>query len=163
MDSFVIFLAKYLVLGIGLLAVIAWLSLNRPEKTRFIGTLLLAAILAYSLSRLASIFYYHPRPFVSEHIKPLIAHANDNGFPSDHTWFSMTVATVVYFFNRRWGGIAFILTLIIGLGRIWAHLHYPVDILGGLIIGAMAGIIAYQTYRNWPKVISNARRPVNRH
>ena len=137
MDWLIIFLANYLIFAIGLMAV--FVAYKAKKRREFILALVLAGILALDLSALAGALYYNPRPFVSQGIEPLISHGPDNGFPSQHTVIAMTLTSVIYFYRRQLGAVALTLTLLVGAGRVWAHVHSWVDILGGLVIGAIAG------------------------
>lgn len=139
MDTLTIWGAKYLIFIIGLAAIVLALLKYREKRWRFIGAIVAAGIISVVLAKLAGKLYYHPRPFVVENIKPLIAHANDNGFPSDHTTGSAVIATIVYLYNKKVGLIFFVLAVVVGLGRIGAHLHSPIDIIGGLLVGIFAG------------------------
>jgi membrane-associated phospholipid phosphatase len=102
--------------------------------------LLLAGFLAWLLSGIAGALYFNPRPFVEHNIQPLFAHGPDNGFPSEHTVLAMTLTSVIYFYRRRLATAALAMTLLVGAGRVWAHVHSWIDIAGGLVIGAAAGI-----------------------
>lgn len=156
MDWLIIFLAKYLVIAIVAVAALVFFKTSPKNRKQLGLAFVLAGIVAIILSKIAGAFYYHPRPFTVENIKPLIAHGNDNGFPSEHTVFSMTLATVIYYYSRRWELIAFLLTLGVGVGRVLAHVHSTLDILAGLIIGAIAGSIGYYTARKLaPKIFKS--------
>jgi undecaprenyl-diphosphatase len=76
---------------------------------------------------------------VVEQIKPLVSHGADNGFPSEHATLAALVATLLFFYKRQLGIAVFVASILVGLGRIWAHVHSPLDILGGLICGTLAG------------------------
>ncbi|MBI4033604.1 phosphatase PAP2 family protein [Candidatus Saccharibacteria bacterium] len=142
MDSVIVFLANYLIFGVGLLAVLA--AYKTQKRREFILALIAAAILAWDLSLIADALYYNPRPFVSQNIEPLISHSPDNGFPSQHTATAMMLTGVIYFYRRQLAIVAFFLTLLVGSGRVWAHVHSWVDILAGLVIGAIAGYAGYK-------------------
>jgi undecaprenyl-diphosphatase len=124
--------------------VIAALTLFKTKnRQQFILTLLLAGIAAAILTIVFSKMYYHPRPFVVNNIKPLIEHGNDNGFPSDHTVMAMTIAGAIFFYRRKYALVALILTIAVAAGRILAHVHSLIDILGGIVIGVMSAYIGY--------------------
>lgn len=151
-NDIIIFLAKYLVFIVALIGLAYWVRLNKSKKTTLAATIVIAAVLAMAVAKLIGKLYYDPRPFVTSHIKPLISHGSDNGFPSEHTTLSMVIATGVYFFNRRLGLGLFVLAVLVGLGRIWAHVHSPIDILGGLVIGSFAGLVGYFVANHfWPE------------
>jgi undecaprenyl-diphosphatase len=108
-------------------------------RRQLILTTLVAAILALIVSRVASKLFYDPRPFVTHNVNPLIHHGNDNGFPSDHTLLAMTLTSVIYFFNKKLAVIGLGITVVVGIARVAAHVHSPIDIIGALVIGALVG------------------------
>lgn len=139
MDSLIIFCAKYLIFIVGLAAIVVWAQMKSKTRWQFAVSVIVAAVAALVLSKLAGMFYYHPRPFVVQNIQPLVPHADNNGFPSDHTLLASSLATVIYFYRRQLGVGIFTLAVILGTARVLAHVHWPVDILGGLILGIAAG------------------------
>lgn len=144
MDNLIVFAAKYLIFLLGLVVGLYWLWRSRADKLKLGLSLISALVVALVLAKLAGKFYYHARPFVTQNIKPLIPHAADNGFPSEHSIATATLATVVYFFNRQFGLGLFVGAVLVGLGRIGAHVHSPIDIITGLALGLLAGWIGHQ-------------------
>lgn len=147
MGSIIIFTAKYLFLAVVLILGFVWLKAGKTKKIELVAATILAGILAYGLMKFASWLYYDPRPFVAQHIKPLVSHGADNGFPSEHTVFTMMVSSVIYLYNKRLGFIALAITLIVGTSRVLAHVHSPIDIVAGVAIGATAGAAGYMMAR----------------
>lgn len=144
MDNLIIFCAKYLIFILVLVVFLIWLKAAAKIRWQFAAAVVLAGVTAFALSKIIGALYYHPRPFMVQNIQPLISHGYDNGFPSDHTLLAMTLSTVVYYYRRRLAAGLFGLTLLVGIGRVLAHVHSPLDILGGLILGAFAGWAGYQ-------------------
>src|SRR5581483_117218 len=101
MDSIIIFSAKYLFLGVVVIWLFAWLRASRKNKLYMASTAIIAVVIAAALDKIADQLYYDPRPFVTEHVTPLIAHTADNGFPSEHTLFSMAIAAALYFYRPK--------------------------------------------------------------
>jgi undecaprenyl-diphosphatase len=143
MDSIIIFCAKYLFVAVTLIFIYAWLVAPRRYKWETAWAAIFAGFLALIFKEAASKFYYDPRPFVSHHLHPLIAHAPDNGFPSEHTIFCITLASVLFFYRPKLGVLAFLIGLVVGAARIAAHIHSPIDIIGGVLMGMAAGYIGY--------------------
>ncbi len=143
-DNLIIFCAKYLIFVIVLISLIVWLKAATKNRWQFAIAVVLAGIIALALSKISGVLYYHPRPFVTQGIVPLISHGNDNGFPSEHTLLAMTLSAVIYYYRPRLAAGLFGLTLLVGTARVLAHVHSPIDILGGLILGAIAGWAGYQ-------------------
>lgn len=143
MDPLIIFGAKYLFVAVVLLWVMAWLQAGRGHKKQITAATVIAVIVAGILDKITSRLYYDPRPFVSRHLHPLIAHAADNGFPSEHTLFSMALAASLIFFRPKLGLAVVIIALLVGVARVAAHVHSPIDIAGGAVMGFIAGYIGY--------------------
>ena len=160
MDSIIVFLANYLILAIVLLAV--FVSYKAEKQRQFLLAVILAGILALVLAAIAGALFYSPRPFVSQNIKPLFPHGPDNGFPSQHTVLAMTLTAVIYFYRRQLAAIAFLLTLLVGAGRVWAHVHSWIDILGGLAVGAIAGYAGYKLAKFLIQRLISAKQPADR-
>ncbi|HEX8974584.1 MAG TPA: phosphatase PAP2 family protein [Patescibacteria group bacterium] len=138
MEKLIIFGAKYLIYVLIIIAIIFFLRQQRKRRKEILIFAIITLPLAYVVAKLASFFYFNPRPFVAEHFVPLIAHDADNGFPSDHTLLSSAIAASVYVFNKKWGVALFILAVLIGAARVLAGVHHAVDIVGALIISALA-------------------------
>lgn len=125
-------------------AVFIWFWWKDKFHKAHLGWSFLAAVLIAGLfDKISSKLFYDTRPFVSEHIQPLVKHAADNGFPSEHTLLAATVAAVIYFFDRRIGIYLAVVALLIGASRVAAHVHSPIDILGSLVFAAIAGWTGY--------------------
>lgn len=105
------------------------------------------------LSRVASKLYYDPRPFVAEHVKFLIAHPADNGFPSGHALLTMTtLTTVTYFYNKKVAAGKLVLTIIVGIARILAKVYSPLDIGVGCLFGIIGTSAGYYIIKySWSK------------
>lgn len=138
MKPIIVFCAVY----VYLLVVIGWVvTLQRlPKKSRieFIATTVLAGAVAGLLALWASHLHYEPRPFVEQHVQPLVKHGTDNGFPSDHALLTMALTASAWFFNRQIARWMLLATVLVGLGRVAALLHSPQQILAGWLIGALA-------------------------
>jgi undecaprenyl-diphosphatase len=143
MDSVIIFCAKYLFIAVVLLYLLALVQASRKHRKTLIVSLIVAGIVAVALDKLGGKLYYDPRPFVSQHLRPLIQHSADNGFPSEHAVFSMTIGILLTYYRRRLGVLAMLLAYIVGVARVAAHVHSPIDIIGGIIIAAVAATIGY--------------------
>ena len=77
------------------------------------------------------------RPYELIHgLECIVARADDFSFPSGHTTNSLACAWVLFRrAPKKWGVPALILALLIALSRLYVGIHYPTDILGGLVIG----------------------------
>jgi membrane-associated phospholipid phosphatase len=53
---------------------------------------------------------------------------------------AFTLATIIYLKNKKLGVISFIAATIIGIARVAANVHYPLDVISGLILGVTIGV-----------------------
>jgi membrane-associated phospholipid phosphatase len=151
MDMFIVFCAKYLIIIVGLFALSYWLTLPRKQKTEVLIMGAITGIVAFILAKIGSAMFVDPRPFVSDGVTPLFAYTADNGFPSDHTLVGMIITMALLSVSRKWAVNLFVLTIIIGASRVFAGVHHPIDIVGGILFGALGGVTAmYLT----PKIIN---------
>lgn len=147
MNDIIIFCGTYLYLFVIMGCLYAWKKTDRSLQVQFIIAFMFGSVIAYLIAAIASKLFYDPRPFVVMHVKPLIAHAADNGFPSDHALLTMTLTALTFFYNRRLAIVMAILTFFVGVGRVLAHIHSPIDILAGWIIGAAGAWVGYELAR----------------
>lgn len=96
--------------------------------------------LAWSVAGLVKILVDTARPFAvkSLEIIPLFIPGDPWGFPSGHTALFVSLGIISWFHDRMVGVIVLIAAGAIGIARIIAGVHFPLDILGG---GIIAGII----------------------
>ena len=140
-DSLITFGAKYLFLLLPLLFLFALYQAGSRDRRKLVVAIIVAFVIAGVLDKLAGKLYYDPRPFVTHNVKPLVAHSADNGFPSEHTLLSYTFASVIFFFRKRLGWLALGLGLLVGICRVAAHVHSPIDIAGSIAFGLIAGYV----------------------
>lgn len=112
--------------------------------------ILIAGLSAYILAKIIGHFFQPEleRPFQKLGTEAGAAYLDNPGFPSDHVLFCMAIFWAVWTQSRaRWAGITIlVLTLLVGLGRMLALVHTPVDVLGGIVI-ASVGALWYLTER----------------
>ena len=89
-----------------------------------------------------------PRPYIYTGLEPLIERPTDFSFPSGHTVAAFEAATVFMLRDRRAGIPFLVLAILIAMSRLYLHVHYPTDIIGGIILGSISGIIAVKAV-NW--------------
>ena len=84
------------------------------------------------------------RPYsINQTVQLLVTPLKDYSFPSGHTAASFTSVSALYFAGRkRMAAGALIVSVLIAFSRMYLYVHYPTDVLGGLIIGLLCGWIA---------------------
>lgn len=141
MDSFIVFVAKYfLYISIAIVGVY-WLRASTNDKFSLAWKMVAGGILAIAMAKVGAHFYYDTRPFVAEHIKPLFAHAPDNGFPSDHALLTSFLGFTMLAYSRRVGAVLLLNAVLVGGARVVAHVHSPIDIIGSFVFSGVSALI----------------------
>lgn len=103
--------------------------------------------LTIALVKLGAALYAHPRPFVVFHAVPLVAHAADNAFPSDHLAAIGLAAGYLWTRSRALAVLALAVALAVGWARVLALLHWPIDVACGFLFGLAAAAIGHWIVR----------------
>lgn len=79
------------------------------------------------------------RPFaLNESVQLIIQAPKDASFPSGHTYCSFASAFVLLGYNKKAGVAALVLAILIALSRLYLYVHYPTDVLAGVVMGFLA-------------------------
>lgn len=77
-----------------------------------------------------------PRPcWLDTSVPLLIASPTDFSFPSGHTLSSFIAAFTIYYANKKWGCFALALAVVIAFSRMYLFVHFPTDVLAGVLLG----------------------------
>ena len=132
----------------GILYIILALFLIMFKRTRKYGIMLGAALLFGLIfgNLILKNVIARPRPFSGKEIELLISPPSDWSFPSGHTMASFEMASVVFYMNRKTGYIAILVASLIAFSRLYLYVHFPTDVLGGLLLGTFFGFCAIKLY-----------------
>jgi membrane-associated phospholipid phosphatase len=116
------------------------------QKWKEIVLVFFSGIFAWVLAHVIKGIVQTPRPYlVLENIFPLLD-KTDFSFPSGHATFFMALATAIFLSHKKAGYIFGFFALLIGLARIITGVHFPVDILGGYLLGATIACLVRLVY-----------------
>lgn len=142
MNNLIIFNSQYLYLFEIAIAAIYFFVQSRNKKKSIIILSAVFLPLAYIVAQIIAAFYFDPRPFVIGHFTPIITHAPDNGFPSDHVLLTGAIASILFVYDKKIGVLAWIITIVIGISRVYAGIHHLTDITGSAVIAIASMWIA---------------------
>jgi membrane-associated phospholipid phosphatase len=89
----------------------------------------------------------------------LVGVPSGSSFPSGHTSTSFACATVLSFFVPRAAPAFYLLALAIGFSRIYVGVHWPLDVVGGIVLGVAVGLAVTALLRRGAGRRLSARRP----
>lgn len=145
-DKIMYFFGQWLIFVMaGVLGVLALIFLEKNEYIFFFGLLLAAFLLAYAISYTIAILFKHPRPIRElPNVKELIIPIETwKSFPSDHT-IAVTLMTIFSWYATY----SFPIVIAMGFtalgvmaGRVYCGVHYPRDILGGIVVASLSTFI----------------------
>jgi membrane-associated phospholipid phosphatase len=140
LDKFIIFCAVYLpyLVTLGVFIFILLHHKSWMEVTR----VFVAGVVAWVAAALLKIMIHTPRPFDAISTVHSLFPETGYAFPSGHATFFAGLAFAVYFKHKKAGYVFLACALIIGLARVAGGVHFPIDILGGFILGALVANFA---------------------
>jgi len=147
-DSLILFLGDKSPFLVALIFLVFVWKFTSDKKGAILNAAVSTILARGVFTELIRYFYHRPRPFSVMNVTQLIYEKNWS-FPSGHATFFFALATAVYFYNKKWGAFFFIAAIVMGIARIMGGVHYPLDILGGAVIGiisAFAGRFLVQKF-----------------
>ncbi|MFZ2205152.1 MAG: phosphatase PAP2 family protein, partial [Minisyncoccia bacterium] len=110
------------------------------NKWKIFGLVFFSVFLSLIADQILKVLIHTPRPFLSLPKVHSLFIETGFAFPSGHATIFSALAFSIFFLNKKVGYFFMFFALLIGLARIIAGVHFPVDILGGFILG---GGVAY--------------------
>ncbi len=146
LDAFLIGFAEVTPYIFILIIIYLWLSGSIDRKISSFDSGL-SVLLGMLISYVISLFYYHLRPFVENLGTQLVEHAPDSSFPSDHTTFIFSISIMLLFnkSTRVIGSILCFLSFISGLSRVFVGVHFPLDILGAILVAIFSSVVVFKS------------------
>ena len=160
LDVFGIFCADFLIFAIPLF-IIFFYFFNRRNRLvsiflKIILAMALSYLISYSLNYVLGMFFVRSRPFVAHpeiyQLSTFWASPQDFSFPSDHTAIAFVMGLMVFLDWRKFGIILLALSSFVGLSRIFIGVHYPLDILGGILTACFSVWIVNMIFRKNKKL-----------
>ena len=148
---------------------ILWIGLSlillAHPRTRRVGvTCLISIVLSFTVANLILkpiVNRTRPYEFIQGLVN-IIENQPDKSFPSGHSTNAFAVAWVMFrSFQKKWGVPPLILACVICFTRLYVGVHYPTDVLVGIIIGILASeaamVIVKRLVKRYPRFRSFVR------
>lgn len=115
----------------------------RATRDHFVEAALAGAV-GLAIAQVIGAIWPHPRPFALGLGRQWIPHVADPSLPSDHTTLAFCVASsLLLHAGTRLTGLALALAgVAIGWARVYAGVHFPLDIICGALLGYASAVLA---------------------
>ena len=126
----------WLILGIVLLIFKKTRKTGAAVLLSYVGVLLFGELLLKHLvTRL--------RPCqIDQAFAMLVERPTSSSFPSTHSAFAFGAATAIFMNYRKAGVAAFIVAALVAFSRLYLFVHFPTDVLCGIVLGIAVGFAA---------------------
>ena len=150
-----------LITGVGNAGII-WIVLTCVllliPKTRKYGMVVLAALALDMVlcNGILKPLVGRARPFTANlSIQLLVSKPADYSFPSGHTAAAFAVVSALFFAGEKkiWKG-ALVLAVLIAFSRLYLYVHYPTDVLAGVLVGCICGYAGNWMIKKIPAKLS---------
>lgn len=118
-----------------------WVIDGRVKKEQVVHAIM-AGVIAWTISQIIKTVFPTMRPYQQFGLTPLtIFVPSDSAFPSAHSALIFAIAVTIWLHDRKIGSIFMMSALLIGLARVIANVHFPIDIVGGAVIGTVTSLL----------------------
>ncbi len=154
--------ADFLIFAIPLIILFFYFFYRRNRLVsvflKIISAIALSYLISHLLNYILGIFFVRLRPFVLypeiHRLSSFFSSPKDYSFPSDHTAVAFVMGLIVFGDWRKFGVILLILSSFIGLSRVFIGVHYPLDILGGVLTALFSVWIVNVIFRKNKKILN---------
>jgi len=148
-DLIIEFFASFFIYFLFAGLLVLWFIDGKIKKEQVIHALL-ACTIAWSIAFLIKHFFPTLRPYmINGRETDVFARPVDGAFPSGHTVLAFALAVTVFLHDRKIGWWFLASALLIGIARVVANVHYPVDIIGGAFLGTIVAVVVEKLHFNF--------------
>ncbi|WDL95690.1 undecaprenyl-diphosphatase [Alicyclobacillus sp. ALC3] len=153
LDAVMVFFAKDALEIYAALFIIAWFVLPKKDIDNRHALVMagLSGVLALIINLVIAHIWFRPRPFTvfkKGTFTQLVPHVPDASFPSDHASGSWGFAAGSWGKQQKWISYTFtIIAVIVMIARVFVGVHYPTDVIGGMVIGIIASRVMWKLSR----------------
>jgi undecaprenyl-diphosphatase len=123
---------------------LAWMILSGKTEIRLAAILLILTVIISDQfnSHIVKFWFARPRPCLTYADVLLRVNCGSGfSFPSSHAVNNFAGAIVLSFFIPRTTPWVYLFASLVAFSRIYVGVHYPLDVLGGAVIGTAVGAI----------------------
>lgn len=135
-DDIMVFFSR--IGNLGFVWILISMAMLTSKRYRYCGTMVIISLVVGAVIGNVVIKNIggRSRPcWVDDSVELLIKNPHDYSFPSCHTLSSFAAAMTIYMNHRGMGIAFFVLATLIGFSRLYLFVHYPTDVIAGVIFG----------------------------
>ena len=144
LDKTMVFIAQNFQYLFAITLLLLWFKKDTKEKVvanREVAIFaMMTMLIALGINQIIGFVYFRPRPYTLHTAHLLVKPSVDPSFPSDHATFAFALALPILVGNKYFGRVMIVMSLLFSFSRVYVGIHYPLDVVGGVII-------AYATYK----------------
>ena len=111
---------------------------------RVVMEIVLALVVSGGIVQILKKVFSRNRPYwILKELNTLGIDLTDYSFPSGHTTASFSLGTVMALNFPQYAVIFLLYGCIIGISRIYLAVHYPTDVVAGLLIGIFSSLLVH--------------------
>ncbi|MFJ6393978.1 phosphatase PAP2 family protein [Streptomyces sp. NPDC091972] len=112
-------------------------------------------VLAYSVDAVLKLVVREDRPCQGLRVKTLeeCPAPGDWSFPSNHAAIAAAAAVALFFVSRRLGSFAAVAAVAMAVSRVWVGVHYPHDVVAGMLVGGLVALLSMTAARRWSRSV----------
>lgn len=146
----------FIAVSLSLALVALWfVGQSRAQREHHQRVVLCGAIslgITNGIVKIINLFYDRPRPFQAfpqllPTVEKIFYPPHDPSFPSNGAAVAFAIATAVWLGNRRLGAFLYLLAFLFSFARVYAGVHYPLDVVGGAAIGILTSYLIFKLLR----------------
>lgn len=93
--------------------------------------------------------------WIDPNVVLLVKSPSSYSFPSGHTFAGFAAAVTIFLNHKKEGIIAIVMAALIAFSRMYIFVHFPTDILGGMVFGTGVAVLAFFiVHRFVPKLVT---------
>ncbi len=146
-----------------IIAVLLLLTKKYRKVGAMMGVALLLGLLVGNITLKPLIDRIRPYEMSGVNFELLVEPLSDGSFPSGHTLACFEAATVLLINKRKFGIPAMCIALNVAFSRLYLYVHYPTDVLAGMLLGIGFGVNAVVVVNLLIKVFSKKRQKKREH
>ena len=101
-----------------------------------------SGVIAWILTEMVKSLFDVARPFhINGYDTLTLTVPTGYSFPSSHAAVAFAIGVTLWLHNKKYGTLFLLFSVLVGVGRVLANVHYPIDIIGGAAIGVVTAFV----------------------